>query len=186
MANLRQNIIALVCGTRGVGKTTYLKALIEAHRKHKKVLIFDLDDNPLFADYPVINPKLISKWKAGVVRIISTDTEEVFQLMQKHLWNTLIIFEDATKYIRNKMPKTVETIALASKQRNNDCIFTFHGFNRICPDFFNWANFIEIFKTGEKIERFDYKIPNMEKVVEAKKEVDEHSSRFHHKTVRLL
>ena len=184
MANLRQNIIALVCGGRGTGKSTHIKKVIDGHSS-KKVLIVDANDNAIFREFKPIKPELLKKWKSGKIRIVSDDTDAVFRLIYDNLWNALVIFEDATGYMQFNMPEIVKKIMLVSKQRNLDLIFTFHSFRNIRPDFFAYSNYLEIFKTGEDISQFKNKVPQFERVIEAKEAVEQHPSKFYHKSVRL-
>lgn len=179
----RQNLVGLIVGNRGTGKSTFIKKIIDKHPK--KVLVYDTDDNPIYQDYPNISPKLLPRWKANTKRIIDTDYEVVLQNLDE-VNNALIVFEDATKYTGNATPQLLKKLILASKQRNLDLLFTFHSFRRILPDFYTFSNYMEIFKTGEDIKQFKAKIPNFEKVQEVHNEVESHTNRFFHKTVRLI
>jgi GTPase SAR1 family protein len=181
----RQNLIGLVCGTRGTGKTTFLKKLIDGHTT-KKTLVVDANDNILFKDIPVIKPELLKRWKAGTVRIVSEDTDLVFDLIYEHLWNALVVFEDATGYMQYNMPEVIKKIMLVSKQRNLDLIFTFHSFRNIRPDFFAYSNYLELFKTGEDIMQFRSKIPQFDAVLKVKNKVESNADKHYHESVRLL
>ena len=171
-------------GTRGTGKSTYLTNLVQKHPK--KVLIFDTDDNPIYREFQRIEIEMLPRWKSGIKRIINAHCEEVIEAMYEHLHNALIILEDATKYVSNPIPKTMRALLLASKQRNLDIIMTFHSFRRIPPDCYNFANFLEVFKTGEQIEQFKAKIPNFEQVARIQEAVESNASRFFHQTALLL
>ncbi len=179
----RENIIGIICGNRGVGKSTFLIEAIEAHPK--KVLVYDLDDNDKYHRYQLISPEHLSRWKGGVKRIITPDTDLVFNTLVEHTNNALLIFEDATKYIDSDPPKAIRQLVLASKQRNLDIFFTFHTYRSIPPKLFSWADVLEVFKTGEDISQFKNKIPQFERVEKVHAEVEKHKNRFFHKTVRL-
>jgi hypothetical protein len=183
MQKKRQNLIGIICGNRGVGKSTYLIQTIKKHPK--KVLIYDLDDNEMYHQYQLITPDMLPRWKSGVKRIISPDIDEVLQAMADSVHNALIIFEDATKYIEGDPNKAIKQLVLASKQRNLDILFTFHTYRSIPPKLFSWADVLEVFKTGEDIRQFKNKIPLYEKVQSIHHLVENHQSRFFHKTVRL-
>lgn len=181
---LRQNLIGIICGGRGTGKSTFIRKIIDNHAK--KALLVDTNDNAIFRDIPKIAPNLLERWVSGTFRIVSEETEEVLEQLYQHVWNALIVFEDATAYMQFNMPPVIKKIMLVSKQRNLDLLFTFHSFRNIRPDFFAYSNFIEIFKTGESISQFKNKIPQFERVERVKREVEENISKFYHKSVRLL
>ena len=179
----RQNYISLLCGNRGVGKSTFILDIIKNHPK--KVLIYDLDDNDKYHQFQLITPELLPRWKSGIKRIITPDTDLVLQTISENVHNAFLIFEDATKYIESDPPKFVKQLVLASKQRNLDILFTFHTYRSMPPKLFSWADILEVFKTGEDIHQFKSKIPRFEDVALAHAEVEAHQSRFFHKTVRL-
>lgn len=179
----RENIIGALIGNRGVGKSTFIIQAIEAHPK--KVLIYDLDDNDKYHKYQLIQPEQLGRWKSGVKRIISPDTDFVFDSIVENVNNALLVFEDATKYIDGDPPKSIKQLVLASKQRNLDIFFTFHTYRSIPPKLLSWADVLEVFKTGEDISQFKNKIPRFEHVERAHSEVEAHKNKFYHKTVRL-
>jgi len=179
----RQNYISLLCGNRGVGKTTYILDIIKYHPK--KVLIYDLDDNDKYHQFQLITPELLPRWKSGIKRIISPDTDVVLNTISEHVNNAFLIFEDATKYIESDPPKFVKQLVLASKQRNLDILFTFHTYRSMPPKLFSWADVLQVFKTGENIDLFKSKIPRFEDVALAHAQVEAHSSKYFNKTVRL-
>lgn len=179
----RENIVGIICGNRGVGKSTFLINLAEGHPK--KVLVYDLDDNDKYHKFQLITPEMLPRWKSGIKRIITPDTDLVLNSIVEHVHNALLIFEDATKYIESDPPKSIRQLVLASKQRNLDIFFTFHTYRSIPPKLFSWADVLEVFKTGEDIGQFKNKIPQFERVEKVHAEVEAHKNRFFHKTVRL-
>ena len=176
-------MVSILCGNRGVGKSTYLIKGIEKHQK--KVLIYDLDDNEMYHQYQLITPDVLSRWKGGVKRIISPDTDLVLESITDHVWNSMIIFEDATKYIESDPPKTIRQLVIASKQRNLDILFTFHTYRSIPPKLLSWADALVVFKTGEDINQFKNKIPKFKQVQAVHQKVEQHKSRFYHQTIQL-
>ncbi len=179
----RDNIIGIICGNRGVGKSTFLISAIDQHPK--KVPKISLAIGCKAHKYQLIGPEMIPRWKSGVKRIITPDTDLVLDSIVEHINNALLIFEDATKYIESDPPKSIRQLVLASKQRNLDIFFTFHTYRSIPPKLFSWADVLEVFKTGEDISQFKNKIPQFERVEKVHAEVEKHENRYFHKTVRL-
>ncbi len=179
----RQNLIDLHIGGRGTGKSTDILNLIKAHPK--KALIYDTDNNSIYKDIPVIKPEDIARWKSGIYRIVDTDYNKVFELIHEHVWNALVIFEDATKYMQHQVPEVIKQLMLVSKQKNLDLIFTFHSFRNVRPDFYSSANYITKFKTGEDISQFKSKIIGYELVKTMHERVEAHTNRYYKETVHV-
>lgn len=176
----------MVVGTRGTGKTTFIKRLLNVHPA-EKVLIFDTDDNVAFHEYDAIDAVLIPHVIKGTFRVINPNFELVLDCIDEGFRNGLLILEDATKYVGSIPPKNLQNIILASKQRNVDVLMTFHGFRSIAPRLYAWTNMLELFKTGENLDKISTKnnIPQLEKVLAVAAEVEAHPSKFHHKSIRL-
>ena len=186
MARLNSTI-ALI-GTKGTGKSTFLLELLKASDK-KKAIIFDMDDNEVFHQYESVAANLIPRVKDGnIFRVIDIDFEKVLDEMA-NFWNGLLVFDDATKYLSGIFPKKMRNLILASKQRNVDIVLTFHTFRCIHPDLFSLTNFLELFKTGERIMDIPSvkgKLPKLEEVAKLKDSVEKHPNKFYHKTIEIL
>lgn len=179
----RHNLISLLIGKRRTGKSTFLLELILNH--HQKVLIYDTDDNEIYKDIPIMPLENLSRWKRGVYRIVDPDFETVFADIRKHLWNALVVFEDATKYMSTGVPKVISQLMYLSKQRNLDLIFTFHFLRKVYPEFFDNANYITKFKTGEDINQFKHKIMGYEMVKAVHDRVEANSNPYYKETVHV-
>lgn len=183
----RQNSTALIIGTRGTGKSEFIKQILKSS-SNRKAIIFDTDDNAVFHGFDKITPELIPHVKSGQFRVIDTDFNKVVDLMAG-FWNGLLILEDATKYISGKLPENFANLIIASKQRNVDIVLTFHNFRCIHPRLFLLANFLEIFKTGEdllKIDSVKNKLPKFDEVLKVQLAVEAHPSKYHHQTIQIL
>lgn len=150
---MRTNLVSLVLGNRGTGKTYYIKNLIEAYAKahpDKKILIVDTLDHPAYRIIASIEIKDLPAWKKpSVYRIYGSNTQEIIESIQENICNCLIIYEDASKYIGKMMDTHVRYMIFDSKQKNNDLIFLFHGFMATPPELFRISDTITLFKTGD-------------------------------------
>lgn len=157
----RVNKIIIVVGNRGKGKTDYLKQLIMSSSKKVKFII-DTFDSPVWHNLktwnhpewelipvPSIEPLDIYKHKNGVYRIFGADTKNIMNVIEKLTFNALLVFEDATKYIGNKLSDKVRYFVLDSKQKNLDIIFTFHSLADIPNSLIRISDYMTIFKTGD-------------------------------------
>jgi len=147
---MRLNQIIAILGRRGSGKTFYALQLIEAYRKqhlNQKILIVDTLDHPAYKTIATIDVDMLRRWnQPATYRIYGSNTNEIFQTISNNLKNGLIIFEDASKYLRRQLPEDVRTFLIDSKQKNLDIIFLFHGFSYVPPELFRILDMITIFK----------------------------------------
>jgi nucleoside-triphosphatase THEP1 len=181
----QKGLVALVVGGRGTGKSTYLKKIVD--KSAKKVLVFDIDENKIYAGMPTIDISEIDKlsgWKAGKYLITDIDYELVFTKIYDYVKDALIIIEDASKYIENQIRGDLKKMVLASKQRGLDIIFTFHRFKDVPKKLCSYSDFAVIFKTAENIRESKDRVP-MGWVEPVWEEVKAHPSRFFNKTARL-
>jgi hypothetical protein len=197
MGDNRVNIIGLVIGTRGTGKTTYLKGdeklkiegIIDIYIDRdpkQKILIVDLFDNPIWKNIPQITTEKLARWKSGIYRIYSQNFLSLTAIINTHCYNTIIIFEDATKYVGSKLDDNLKQLLLDSKQKNNDIFFAFHYMQAAAPDLVRIADYVVLFKTNETFTntiRNKYPHPDIER---AFKEVGAHKDFHYHKSVNLI
>ncbi len=168
---MRMNKVILIVGGRGTGKTSFannpgkdpnvtrpglVQEWIKARkgRPDERVLIVDTLDHEKYRDYQVITPQMIPVWNKGVKRVICNETGfwDLFKVIHNNLYNCLIIFEDASKYIRNTkpLPDDLNNFIVDSKQKNLDLIFMYHSFGQSHIDMWRMADILVLFKTGDQ------------------------------------
>lgn len=193
----RVNYITLIIGTRGTGKTTFVKGseelkiegVIDVYLDRdpkQKILIVDLFDNPVWSDVPTITVEKLARWKSGVYRIYHHDASELMRIINRHCYNTVIFFEDATKYVQNTLDENLRRLLIDSKQKNLDVFFAFHYLNAVPPGLVRISDYMVLFKTNETYSsqlRNKYPHPDIEK---AFKEVSNHKNRFFNKQIALI
>lgn len=172
----RNNIISLVVGRRGTGKTDLIKNEIVIPSPLKKKLIVDTFENPAWrnlktflrpemesASIPLLQIDQLQYWNNGLYRIFSSDTEELFEEIERTCFNTLLVFEDATKYIGGRLSPSMRKFLLDSKQKNLDVVLVFHSLASIPPELVRIADFITLFKTGDgQLDKSKYPFPDLE------------------------
>ncbi len=150
--NQRGNKACLVIGMRNAGKTFFARQIITSYQKKfpaKKILVIDTLDHPDYRDIPVISLDMIPRWKsANVYRIFGSNTEEILLEAEK-LYNSLVICEDASKYIEANLQPHIKTWVIDSKQKNTDIIFLFHGFSFVAPKLWRICDLVTVFKTDD-------------------------------------
>lgn len=158
----RNNIVSLIVGGRGVGKTDFVKNVMKASTQQKQ-LVVDTFDNPPWrtmstyndpsntVHFPVIDVDLIPRWSSGKYRIAESNTSRTMEHIMNHANNALIVFEDATRYIGSKPSEEIKNFVLDSKQKNLDLIFVFHSLMSVPPDLVRWSDTLTLFKTNEGV-----------------------------------
>lgn len=184
----RLNLVSLVLGRRGCGKTTYILKLIKAYMaKHpkQKVLIVDTLDHPAYKDIAVIKPEMLKRWKRpNIYRIFGPDTDEILHQLEHNVYNALIIFEDSSKYIRKNLQDDVRRFIIDSKQKNLDLVFLFHGFSFTPPELFRIADALVIFKTDDpNYRRSD--LVNFDEIVKAWTQITASPDPYINKTITI-
>lgn len=164
--------MTIIVGGRGGGKTDFIKNLI--YKLPKRRIICDTFDSPVWRNYktflhPERESELIQEitfdqvrdQKLGTFKLISSDTDKIFETIEKEAWNSLIVIEDATRFIGHKVDNNVKRFVLDTKQRNLDLIFVFHSLTDVPPDLIRWSDFITLFVTNEVWNNyFKQKFPN--------------------------
>ena len=145
----RINIVALIVGRRGSGKTIYTKRMIKKYLENKKVLVCDTLDHPSYKGVERIKPIDIPNMENGdFCRVFGGETDRILNACNKFS-NGLLVFEDATKYVGKNLTKEVKQFIYDSKQKNVDILFLFHGFTSCPPDLFRACDMLVMFKTGD-------------------------------------
>lgn len=185
---MRINNVSVVLGRRGSGKTTYIRELIGHYRQvhpQQKILIVDTLDHPAYRDVPSIDVDLLKRWKMpNTYRIYGSHTDEIFNTIKNNLWNALVVFEDASKYIRRQLSDEVRSFILDSKQKNLDLIFLFHGFSYVPPEMFRVIDNIVLFRCDDPSYRKN-DIVAFDEVLKAWKKVMNSKNPYEHATVRI-
>jgi hypothetical protein len=153
MNDQRLNILAVVCGKKGTGKTTFTRKTVAAK---PRVIFLMTVDHPAFRDLRTFDEttlgalKLLTPDKRWHVRIVTTHTDEAFAAINEHISNAVIVYEDAAKYIPYNPPAEVFSAVLDSKQKNNDIIMQFHCLQDIPTRLFKNADYLTLFKVRDQ------------------------------------
>lgn len=192
----RINQVIIIVGDRGTGKTTYLKGdpsiqipgilySIQQKDPEKKILVVDTFDNPVWRHFKAIQPHELHKWKTGPVRCWSSDTNLLLDLISKVIYNAVVIFEDATKFIPSRLTKETKQFILDSKQKNLDIFFIFHYLMAIPNDLSRISDIMVIFKTKEIFtQSLRAKFPNPA-IEQTFLQVQKHKSWYYCKAIKI-
>lgn len=171
------NQVILIVGRRGSGKTDYTRSLMAASSLKK--LVVDTLAHPKYADLPRISPEQVKRWRSGNYKMFGSNFAEMWSALQT-VKNSLVVLEDATKYIKSttSLPDDVVAFLVDSKQNNNHVVIIYHGFGMVPRDLFRLCDIIVCFKTNEVLNEYRRKIPNFPAVAAAYARVEKSRNNY--------
>jgi len=149
----RNNIVGLIAGGRGTGKTTFARAKIVDPQwtGKQKVLVVDTFRHHKYKDLKQLTPTLLPKWKSGTYFLGHSDVNKTMRYIttMPNMYNSIIVFEDATKYIQGNVPDNIRKFILDTKQKNIDVYFLYHALQRIPPFMCENSDVLFLLKTND-------------------------------------
>lgn len=190
------NIVSLVAGARGTGKTDFVKNEVIYPSPLPKKLIIDTFDSAIWRNMetfihperaqiqiPLISVEKIPYWKSGLYRVASSEPDEIFSTIDQSVKNALLVFEDATKYIGSTLTKSTKKFIYDSKQKNVNICLIFHSLSAIPPELVRAADLLTLFKTNEGYpSKTKYPFPEIIPAMDFVRNSDNH---FENVTLRL-
>jgi len=165
----RQNLLYLICGVNGSGKTQFVRKFIDA--SPKRVLIINPTYEKKWDIYPKIDnkkPEELRTFKG--IRQLQPDYVfgsmrkpfiKILQLMWENYENGVVVIDDCREIINATLVEEVGSIMRGYRQHNIDIFAIFHSINQIPPKFWEHCNgYIVIFKTQDSLEKIKDKIPS--------------------------
>lgn len=185
---MRINYVTAIIGRRGAGKSVYTRNFILEYKKlhpyHKIIVVSD--ENPNYVDFQHVNlSDLLRLPIDGLFRVWNNDIDKLLTAIHENIWNSLIIFEDSSKYIRKNLQPAVRQTVLDSKQRNTDIIFQFHGFSYVPPELFRVLDLLTLFKVNDTPEYRKSDIVAFHEVFNCYSLVMKNKNPYFHKTVKI-
>ncbi|RFC54861.1 hypothetical protein [Brumimicrobium aurantiacum] len=190
---MRDNLVTTVCGNRGTGKTDFLKELVK-QTNLPKVLIVDTYDNSRWhtmetyknpewenIPIPVIPFEKLKYWKSGIYRIYSSDFDYMKSQISKYVTNTLLIFEDATKYFATKLTNEDKAILYDTKQKNVDAVYVFHSLRKANAEIVDGSDLLTLFHTADKPKRIMSKYED-DNILELYEQVKKNTDQYYKQT----
>lgn len=194
----RQNQVILIVGQRGSGKTDTTKNLLFPLQKtFPKIIVFDEFDSDVWHTFETWNnpdrisipiPKITTEQfkvlKRGVARIIAEkeDLNEYFELFRTYARNTVLVLEDASRYLEGNLPPMLKRIVFDTKQTNVDSFMVFHSLADVPPKLARNCNFLILHKTADTSVPEKFKMKN---VIEAFEFVNASENQFINRTIRI-
>lgn len=172
----RRNLMYLIVGKKFTGKTTVTLKL--AFASGKKICVIDTDEHPAYNDFKKVPLKELHKWREGNIKVITSNTEAAFTILNKCCSNAFIICEDAAKYVTSNPSLPVKSFIIDHRKRNFDTAIMFHFFGDVPPYVCKQYDYMVMFKTGDNLQKNMEKFSNwhliQEKALRIKSNPDMH------------
>jgi hypothetical protein len=186
----RVNKTITIVGGTGTGKTTYLLSRIKpmlASGTFDKVIIFDEDEHDSYKQYPVVNYKYLPALKRGIVRSFINDEtlEDAMYIVNTFVRNSIIVLEDAGRYLMEKLPQNTKRVFVNKKKKNLDIFVMYHGCSEPPPKLYILSDIITLHKTMDTPDSMKGKIPNYPLFKKYFEEVQSAESEYYHKEFSL-
>ncbi len=192
-----QNIVVLIIGDRGTGKTPLvvgdekvnIPGMIKIYlAKAMKVLFVDQLDHPSYRQFKKLETEQLKGWKKGPFRCYTHDRKLFKALMQAisfWIWNTAIFFEDAFRYEREKLSDEMIAIIGNSKNQNNDIYLMYHHWKFVPKNLYIYLDYIEVFKTVGPPDQREASLlgKHFDRVCEVVERVNAHPSKYYHESI---
>lgn len=179
----RFNKIIVVVGRRGTGKTTFAKKLIKV--SPMKALVLDTFDHPDYRQLTQLQPDQLGRWKGGNVRLFTGDPLENCQLIFDLVSNSLVIFEDARRYIEPTIQKPIRQGIVEHRNRNNDLVFMFHNLKDVPSYLCSMYNSLVLFKTNDNVKVRQDKYSNWDEIIEVHSRVMANKVAWYNEVINL-
>lgn len=177
---------AIVVGSKGVGKSTYLNKVACKHYS-KKVLIIDVNGSPAYNAHPAIEVKQVKLVRSGIVKLMGTPDLEALKIIAEHWRNGLIIFEDSTKYIAGNVDPSIKKFLVDHRMYGCDLIFTFHSIKMVPPFFWQMIAYCTLFKTAETFDSsYKKRLPNYEELLAAFNRIRADKNKRYNETIETM
>lgn len=179
----------IIIGTKGQGKSTYIKKLIDTHRKahpEEKVLIMVSNTPPAYQKYKRLRSyeELTAFCRGTGVAMFWDDftktakrEEYALKFLSKHFRNGMLIVEDLTAWLPNNPPREIRDWFINHKNYGVDLVATYHTL-RVPAFLRDQVTHYVLFKTIETVaymERnataYEQKYINWPKMFEALQDV---------------
>ena len=195
---MRNNKVIIACGNRGRGKTDFAKLILDASPLRKKLIVDTFDSDPWqnmktwnhpewkHRNIPVVHPTKLEllQNKKGIYRTFSSDVKQMQYLIDQHIKNTFVLYEDATKYVGSRLTDEMRTFVYDTKQKNVDLMFIFHSLASVPPELVRVADMLTLFKTGDSLRKIETKYDNPD-VAKLFEHVQKQESRYYNATINL-
>lgn len=164
---LREPLLGVAVGSKGVGKTYTTKELIEqyVYQQRRKVLILDINDE--YTGYRAIGLEHILLWSAipraevrrirpfhpNNTKMTLKEYAQVLFLVLGEFAGGLLLIEDINKYVSDSMPSDLIGAICTNRHTDTDIIMHYQSIGRITPKVWQNINWLRFHKNTDAVYR---------------------------------
>ncbi len=147
---------ALVIGTNGTGKTTYLFKVVQAVKGFRRVLVVDFENaERVWQSFKEIDPADRSEMMAfqGIRRINWAQHDDAtLRLLRNFYRNGILVFDDCRTYLKANLEDELHQLLIRRRQYMLDIFVVAHSFQDVPPKFFQFSTDIVLFRIARPID----------------------------------
>lgn len=168
--NTRSQQTILFIGAVNCGKTTM--CLHAARATGKPLIVVNKGEFPTVYDsWQKVNIEQLKKWTGSecLVQIDIDELNNVCEVLMSHQKNTIVVFEDAFRYVPQSIQKGAFLDLLCDLRKANlELFFMYHMLKQVPPTVANYYKMMFLFKTTDYLSRHDLKkFPNTQTIITA-------------------
>jgi hypothetical protein len=188
-SSLRTSSIILHIGAKKTGKTQGTLNMCRDMfiKQHKPVLLLDIGRQPEYETFIPIEledvgqfNRLATRHKVPFFRCRVEDLEQTirfFDLVNKNVRNSFVVFEDSTSYMRGNLPSKMQNLIFNSRNVNNDYLFNLHSLREPAPVLLAHSEMLVLRKTADG--KLPTKVPVPEKIAAAMQAIKQENERLY-------
>jgi len=185
----RRRKVVIICGESEIGKSTQTRGIIE---NYTDGMVTALDFNSEIDYLAEIPLEMVPKQNKGNYKVTTVNWQRFIELCRINYPEKggkkkgLIVFEDASGYIKSQEHKPLMALMTGVRHRKLDILFIFHQLWRIPPFVMDQAQELVLFKTGEAQDKGDVKkFRHGDRIMKAFEEVEKNPNVHHFEIVKL-
>lgn len=149
-----QTTMAIVVGTNGTGKTTFLRQMCNTALAAGRRVLVIVPDEIEWTDIPqtLLRYGVDSDFRYTGIRRHIFNRKTTLKML-KHFRNGLLIFDDCRAYLKAVTADDVHGVLIRRRQQGIDIMAVAHGFTEIPLVFYTFVSDFVVFKTRDNISR---------------------------------
>ena len=149
-----QTTMAIVVGTNGTGKTTFLRQMCNMALANGRRVLVIVPDEIEWTDIPMTQLRygVDSDFRYTGIRRHIFNKKTTLKML-KHFRNGLLIFDDCRAYLKAVTSDEVHGVLIRRRQQGIDIFAVAHGFTEIPLVFYTFVSDFVVFKTRDNISR---------------------------------
>ena len=172
----RTSMQALIVGTNGTGKTTYLLQTLSAVSKSRRAIVVDYENAEKawqpFDELDLSDRDAVASF-TGIRRVNwALHEDESLSLIKKYYRNGILVLDDCRTYLKSSLEDQLHQLLIRRRQYMLDVFAVAHSFQDIPPRFFQFTTHVVLFRITRPLDDRKKMLANPASVAEALARID--------------